>query len=460
MVKNAQLLNKMIGLTEEEVCLFGRGGEIIYCSVPFAKLLGVGEGETVPNLKDSIVPSWLCRALGVEKSETVKDSLEAIWSGKKRRAILEFAVGESSFLRFSFNGANRVANTDSAPSVVALTVQDITAEIDRKGDFLMSTLVSHAPQPVALISQKGQIMRVNPAFSDLCGMSSEKLDGMNVTNLMSLEMEELLSVHSGDSKGFYDKVMLLPKKHRFPVEVVVGSYKLELAETPLYYVMVTDLRSWQEREALKRRMSIMARQRSISADLHDNVAQLLALLKMRFEKLMPMLGDGVPTGAVKEFVDCRRMVDDVQVEMRQMIRYLREESSVREEDCLWGVEDVLRYATNVLELKIVDMGIASLNLLEDSAQRQVTQLIREVLANAHKHAETKTVWLTVVQDEDSLLINVVDKGKGFDPETVDKNEHYGLSILSERVNEIGGEVFISSEIGKGTDITFKVPFHK
>ena len=456
MASKVEILDQMIGLGEQELCLFDRRGNIIYCSAPFKEFLSrVKEMNEQPEKFTTL--RWLSKVLGLRDSQNYVQTLDEIWKGERIHHKFEYVFDER-FVSLSFTAA--VPEKGEKVEAIALHMQDITAEIQKKSDFLMSTLASHSPQPVALISHKGEILRVNPAFSDLCGVDLEHLEGLNITSIVDLTIDEMEGVEKGQSVAFYDKHLLLSKKHRFPVEAVVGSYKLQWASAPLYYVMLTDLRLWQEKEAMKRRMLILTRQRDISADLHDNVAQSLALLQMNFEQLLPKLGESIPPEGVRAVVQWRKDLDEVQVQMRDMIRYLREESSVRQEDCLWGMEEVLRYGAQVLKLEIVDMGLAVISMMNENTQREVAQLVREALTNVYKHADTHIVWLTSVQDGDNLIVKVSDKGCGFDEAEVDKKEHYGLSILKERTEGLGGELYISSIKGEGTDITFVIPFYR
>ena len=52
---------------------------------------------------------------------------------------------------------------------------------------------------------------------------------------------------------------------------------------------------------------------------------------------------------------------------------------------------------------------------------------------------------------------IQDDGQGFDPLTVGVKKTLGILGMKERVNILGGEYFIKSEPGKGTEIRIEVP---
>ena len=56
---------------------------------------------------------------------------------------------------------------------------------------------------------------------------------------------------------------------------------------------------------------------------------------------------------------------------------------------------------------------------------------------------------------DSLVTEVTDDGRGFDPAVAQGG--VGLVGMRERVEELGGEIEVSSRPGEGTGVTVKVP---
>lgn len=73
------------------------------------------------------------------------------------------------------------------------------------------------------------------------------------------------------------------------------------------------------------------------------------------------------------------------------------------------------------------------------------------MTNAAKHAEAKTIWISIWDDEKGRLhLTVKDNGKGFDVEKGKKKRgHYGLLGIQERVRAINGQFNIKSTKLKG-----------
>jgi signal transduction histidine kinase len=96
--------------------------------------------------------------------------------------------------------------------------------------------------------------------------------------------------------------------------------------------------------------------------------------------------------------------------------------------------------------------------LSDKAEEQLLRIGQEAILNAVRHADAKRVRVELVYGDKSVVLRVLDDGRGFDPELVaEVDGHYGLVGMRERAKETGGAVRISSSIGRGTEIEAVVP---
>jgi signal transduction histidine kinase len=85
------------------------------------------------------------------------------------------------------------------------------------------------------------------------------------------------------------------------------------------------------------------------------------------------------------------------------------------------------------------------------------QVVREALHNAEKHARAKNISVRIWTDDSSLRLVVEDDGVGFQPEKVDRDRHFGLQLLAERVRASGGQVLVDSAPGEGTRLVATLP---
>jgi signal transduction histidine kinase/ligand-binding sensor domain-containing protein len=87
-------------------------------------------------------------------------------------------------------------------------------------------------------------------------------------------------------------------------------------------------------------------------------------------------------------------------------------------------------------------------------------VVKETLHNIVKHAGATEVWLRLVVAAEAITLTIEDNGRGFQTDNTAAPNAEGLRNLDRRMSEIGGRCEQSSELAKGTAITFTVPFKK
>lgn len=94
------------------------------------------------------------------------------------------------------------------------------------------------------------------------------------------------------------------------------------------------------------------------------------------------------------------------------------------------------------------------------------QVTRELLYNVLRHAGVERATLRIDAEEDRFIIQVIDRGKGFDvgtlmhKHTARDGSRFGLFNLRQRMAAAGGEVEFESAPGKGTSVTLSMPIDK
>jgi signal transduction histidine kinase len=74
-----------------------------------------------------------------------------------------------------------------------------------------------------------------------------------------------------------------------------------------------------------------------------------------------------------------------------------------------------------------------------------------------KHAEATQVQIQLKYDENTVLLEMIDDGKGFEPETVSQSGGFGLQGIQERVQQLGGTLKIESVPFRGTRLSVRIP---
>ena len=130
-------------------------------------------------------------------------------------------------------------------------------------------------------------------------------------------------------------------------------------------------------------------------------------------------------------------------------------------DFLNDMADRLReYAGKVLESQDIEYQInIPRNLpildLDIEARRNVYFLFKEAINNAVKHSGCSKMDVKLSASKALVSLLVSDNGVGFNPKAkMESGVGLGLSKMTKRAREIGGDLKIESEAGKGTTISF------
>jgi len=94
--------------------------------------------------------------------------------------------------------------------------------------------------------------------------------------------------------------------------------------------------------------------------------------------------------------------------------------------------------------------------LPGNIEAEFFRIAQEALNNALKHAAASSVIVYLRHENDSIVMEIVDDGDGFDPEALSDRGGMGLKNIRERAERLGGSVKIQSTPGKGTSVKLTV----
>lgn len=193
--------------------------------------------------------------------------------------------------------------------------------------------------------------------------------------------------------------------------------------------------------------------RRLARELHDGIGQNLTALKHR----LTQLGDGLPVDPALRaqlgaaIALCNNTLDDT----RELSRLLRPPIL----DDL-GLESALQWLARsqgeASQLSIT-VEMESLPALDDDLQTLVFRIAQEALNNVARHAQASNVLVRLVVRSGSLQLQVVDDGRGCDPETALRSGGSGLGGMRERLRLHGGRLDLHSSPGNGARIRAVIP---
>jgi signal transduction histidine kinase len=98
-----------------------------------------------------------------------------------------------------------------------------------------------------------------------------------------------------------------------------------------------------------------------------------------------------------------------------------------------------------------------LTRLPASVARSLFLTTQEALANIARHAQATQVLVNVEAQDNNVILNVSDDGRGFDMASKNYSVGHGLSNMRARAEDLNGSFAIRSAPGKGTTVKLIFP---
>jgi len=193
--------------------------------------------------------------------------------------------------------------------------------------------------------------------------------------------------------------------------------------------------------------------RSLAQDLHDNLGQLLAAVKIKLATLDPIS----PNSSIEEIGS---LVDQAD----RTVRMVRQQLSPPILHSL-GLGPALEWLADELKrgygLTVHIDDDSEPKLLDEAGRTIVFRSVRELLINVVRHSTVMRADVTCLVEDRRLIVAVSDEGCGFDAAEIlralPSAGGFGLFSIRERFASIGGGMDIDSAPGEGSTITLTVP---
>lgn len=216
----------------------------------------------------------------------------------------------------------------------------------------------------------------------------------------------------------------------------------------------------EQLEAFSRRLLDVqeVERRALTTELHDRVGQNLSGLSINLQNMKALLPKDAAKTLATKFDDAQALVEHTTRQIRDIMAELHPPEL---ED--YGLAVALEtYAERTalrgnLEL-IADLPDLALPSLPSDVLIALFRAAQEAISNVLKHASATQLEVSLQERDGRIRLKVEDDGQGFDPDSVSQKEAqtWGLKIMRERIESIGGKVQIESESGEGTRVTFEI----
>ncbi|HEX9111030.1 MAG TPA: sensor histidine kinase [Terriglobales bacterium] len=198
--------------------------------------------------------------------------------------------------------------------------------------------------------------------------------------------------------------------------------------------------------------------RQIARELHDSVGQLLAAMSMNIAALQSQSYKLDSAGA--------RAVSENSALVQQIGKEIRTISHLLHPPLLdvAGLASAVRWYVDGFSERSkikVDMEIpGEFRRLPDQMEITIFRLVQECLTNIHRHSGSDSAKIAIREEDDSVIIEVKDAGKGISLEKQlelsSGRTGVGFRGMRERLRQFGGDLDIQSD-SRGTCVKAKLP---
>jgi PAS domain S-box-containing protein len=339
-------------------------------------------------------------------------------------------------------------------------------EIFKDAQFRVSAFFELTPDLVCVAGRDGYFKKVNPAVMRKLEYTEPELMARPIESFMHPDDRELTL---NKREALLNGKELLNFQNRYLTKtgkvIWLEWTSIYFSEEELVFAIAKDVseKKYIEKEVEEKykkfrslathfKRSIEQDRKYLANELHEELAQLVAVLKMDI--------DWISSNLPELQAPLKSRIEHAQVMSELLITTIRRISFSISPNML---EDIGLHATlewHAKEFSILN-GIPCFfesNYNEADLTHEVKvdffRICQEALTNVMYHAVAGSVRINIEDADDKIYLSIIDDGKGFDINQ--EKQTPGLTKMRERAASINGHLTIHSEPGKGTKVCVTV----
>lgn len=261
----------------------------------------------------------------------------------------------------------------------------------------------------------------------------------------------------------------------FFIVVVFLTYKVKKFQDGLEEIVInrtSDLRSEiLEREKAQKELSFITdklrkltkriqvireeENKIIAREIHDELGQALTAIKIDVAWLSKRFSNDGPL--IESLFTISNTIDETIKTVRKISTRLRPRL-LDELGLFPAIEWQVKEFQSRTGINCNLMLPEEISNISSTASSAIFRIFQEAITNIARHSNAKGVNIEITANSRGVLVMMIkDNGNGL-PENYLKKEHsLGILSMQERASSIGGNFYIKSEHGKGTEVLLKVP---
>jgi len=206
--------------------------------------------------------------------------------------------------------------------------------------------------------------------------------------------------------------------------------------------------------------AILKERTRLAQELHDTVEQTLTGIALQLDTTSKLFA-ARPEGASHHLELARNLVSQSQVDVRRSVWDLRSRA-LEQFDLPGALSTSCKQLTDGTNIHLEVTAKGRVRPLSETIEENLLRIAQESLTNVIKHSGATAASIELDYGAQNVMLEIQDNGRGFEQEkSAGPSEgHFGLLGISERAKRLGGELSVSSEIGRGTKVRVQVPIEQ
>ena len=374
---------------------------------------------------------------------------------EKEISLLEEASGDISFglERFEMERRRKAA--------------EISAQRESE---LARSLINSMPGTVALYSVNHQMLRWNLNLEKVTGYDAGSIRNLPAIHLIDPDEEhrvvEFINRVFRDGSSVIQTRIMTRDGRKIPyyfngtrIEyegetciLGIGIDLSDLVQTQQELIETTEQLHLLSRHLLEVREQERKR---IGREIHDELGQQLTAIKMDISWIDRKIPASDPLH--QKMLNVLNLLNTSNLSVRRILNELR--PSLLDDH---GLEEALQSLNRQfskqtgVKVKFVLSGPPS--RLSEPVSTCLYRVYQEALTNITRYAGATRVLIRLEIEQNSVVFDVEDDGKGFEPKAISRKKSFGILGMRERVAAVNGFFTIRSQPGVGTQIHIRIPF--
>jgi two-component system, OmpR family, sensor histidine kinase VicK len=411
----------------------------------------------------TVIALAITAVLGVLLAQTITRPISdmrkhalAMAKGNFSRKVKVYGYDEIGQLAMTFNNLTK-----------RLQEAQATTEGERRK---LSSVLSYMTDGVIATDRKGRVILINDPAVEMLNVSRETVLSQPIVALLGLDEEYTFE----DLSNEQDSIILDYSTKEKPY-ILRANFSIIQKETGFVNGLITVLHDITEQE------KIDLERREFVANVSHELRTPLTTMRSYLEALAE--------GAWQDEEIAPQFLNVTQTETERMIRLVNDLLQLSKMDSKdyrfnkdW-IDFILLFHRIIDRFEMTkNMNVTFERYLPDEAMfveidtDKITQVLDNIISNALKYSpEGGTITFNVKENNGFIEISVSDQGLGIPKENLDKvferfyrvdkarsrqmgGTGLGLAIAKEMITAHGGNIWATSVEGKGTTITFTLPY--